>query len=531
MAKTGKRYNYIFQYLKSKGISIDQNEFIFQLESHPDWGTLLAVNDTLDFFNINTAVFKVNNDNIKDLPSRFIAYINEEQKKPDFAYVVKDSSHYTIYTATNNYGSSVPYEEFERIFKNIVLIAENSKELIHNKPSNKFINNNILFGLLMLIIIGIILFFSKSALMVTLTCISIVGLILSIEALKTELGENSLVSNALCSAIPNADCSQVINSKKTSKLIKVKISDISICFFSSQLLSLLLFSLLSDYSHYFNFLCISLILAFPLTLYSLYFQYKIEKKWCPICLSIILLIYIQFLLLISNDYPFLKYSISLPLLLLFLFGLAFTALVWSFFKPIILHLSNLKKESLKLRRLVRNYDLFKSYLKSQNKIEIPNHTPIVLGNPKANFIISVVTSPYCGHCAQMDVILGNILKKHYNDIRINIFFPTIDWINLRDNAKNLIRYLFDSYYNEGEESFINNLSYIFATKDFSMYENKSIENIEKIEKKIILQSQFCISNNLSLTPTIFLNGYKYPRIYDRKYLESFILELIEDQDL
>lgn len=62
MAKTTQNYNYLFQYLQAEGISIDQNEFVFQLESHPDWGTILAVNDTLDFFNVNTAVFKVNND-------------------------------------------------------------------------------------------------------------------------------------------------------------------------------------------------------------------------------------------------------------------------------------------------------------------------------------------------------------------------------------------------------------------------------------------------------------------------------------
>ncbi len=42
--------NFLFQYLEKEDIFIDKNEFLFQIQSHPDYLSLLSIADTLRFF-------------------------------------------------------------------------------------------------------------------------------------------------------------------------------------------------------------------------------------------------------------------------------------------------------------------------------------------------------------------------------------------------------------------------------------------------------------------------------------------------
>ena len=41
---------------------------------------------------------------------------------------------------------------------------------------------------------------------------------------------------------------------------------------------------------------------------------------------------------------------------------------------------------------------------------------------------------------------------------------------------------------------------------------------------------WCVTNEFSFTPTIFVNGYEYPDSFERENLPNFIKELIEDFD-
>lgn len=45
-----KNYNYLSQYLEKEDIFIGKNEFLFQIQSHPNYPSLLSVADTLRIF-------------------------------------------------------------------------------------------------------------------------------------------------------------------------------------------------------------------------------------------------------------------------------------------------------------------------------------------------------------------------------------------------------------------------------------------------------------------------------------------------
>jgi hypothetical protein len=48
-----ENFLFLFHYLKKENIAVDQNEFVFQVQSHSDYPSLLAISDTLSFFNTN----------------------------------------------------------------------------------------------------------------------------------------------------------------------------------------------------------------------------------------------------------------------------------------------------------------------------------------------------------------------------------------------------------------------------------------------------------------------------------------------
>jgi len=71
-------YNSLFQYLEKEQITIDKNEFEFQIQSHPDYPTLLAISDTLTFFNTDNCAIRLGSYEIDFLQTRFITFLKEE---------------------------------------------------------------------------------------------------------------------------------------------------------------------------------------------------------------------------------------------------------------------------------------------------------------------------------------------------------------------------------------------------------------------------------------------------------------------
>lgn len=42
-------FNYLFQYLEKEDIKVDKAEFLFQIQSHPGYPSVLAISDALTF--------------------------------------------------------------------------------------------------------------------------------------------------------------------------------------------------------------------------------------------------------------------------------------------------------------------------------------------------------------------------------------------------------------------------------------------------------------------------------------------------
>ncbi|GGK10958.1 hypothetical protein GCM10007962_01310 [Yeosuana aromativorans] len=511
----------LFYYLEAENISVDKEEFDFQFNSHPDYPSLLALNDTLKFFNINCGAFKVNKSEIELLPNKFIARLKKEDK--DFlSFVVKKDSTF-IYTNGSEQKYPVSKHDFESLWDDVVLLVEYNETIL--QPKSK----NLLYKLLLLLTVTFfvsILFMILPNIWFSFFCaLPIIGLIFSIAALKDLFITKSELLDKFCHVTSLTSCNTVINSTKWKLLDTISFSDLSIIFFSTQIIALFLMGLSNHATDYFYIQTKLLLIASPVLMASLYYQKYIEKKWCPICLVIIGVVITELscVFILKNSFDF---SIDPFGLLLFLTTAALLMSIWFPLKNSLKKINHLKAVELKANRLKRNYELFSKMLKISEHYNLPESL-LVFGNQKAPLRIHIITSPYCGHCKDPHYILKSVLDKYEEQLNISMLY------NLNPKNSRLRTFLTSliTLSKENQLRFYEAMDYWYETKDDEKWLSKYKINIGAFEIEPLLKSQhlWFKEHGFNFTPCLFINGYQYPKAYDIADLPFFIEELIDDK--
>lgn len=519
-----EHFKFLFSYLEKEKIDIDKDEFIFQIQSHPYYPSLLSISDTLNFLNVDNIAVKVNSDEIDKLPTRFVCLLSNENFESKLFFVEKRGDNYLCIDDKKT--KTLSKSELANNWKEIVLIAE-KQEIEKNIKTQKYFT---LFPIVTVVLFFAVLFTLNSNLNIILFILfPILGILLSIGALKDLFGTKSELINKFCNITSATSCETIIKSSKWKIFKFVNFSDLSITFFSFQFLGLFYFLVLNDITSFFSFQAILIYISIPIILSSLYFQKFIEKKWCPICLLIISVIIGELIYIILNNITITSITISSILSLIFIYLL--TTTFWFTLKKTLQNLKELKEFQFKANRFMRNYEVFKNNLK-KNKISFFPNTPIVLGNKNSKLVITIISNPFCGYCEKAHSILNSILEKHQDNLQINIILKTD--INSENETNQLFfRTLLDMYISHDEKVFLDALAQWFNIKNVNDwlkdYKIKSID-LASLDSYYNIHNEWCWNNNFTYTPAIFINEYEYPNTYDRDTLEFFINEIIEDTD-
>lgn len=521
-----ENFNYLFQYLEKKNIKVDKTEFLFQIQSHPDYPSILSIADALSFFNIKNGVIRIDSDKIEQLPEHFIAVLIEENDRPtlDTALYFVEQKGANYFCTKDKKPSEIAKAKLESRWNGVALLLEKTE----NEEAQKHTNNNWFWTLqiLALLLFLLVLFQNETAFTNNLFFVfPIVGILFSVAALKDLFGTKSELLNNFCNLTASTSCESVVGSNKWKFFEIVSFSDLSIAFFSFQFLGLF-FSFLSNTStSFFQIQEILLFCSIPVIFISLYYQKFVEKKWCPICLVIISIVLLElgYLIVFQN----LQFTISTKALVDFGFVFLSVILIWSSLKKLLISQKELKEFHIKGNRFMRNYVIFKNTLVSKQKIQLPE-SYLLFGNKESKTIITIISNPFCSHCKDAHEIIETILEKHYNDLQIQIILKS-NFEKENEESKNLFRSLINIYRNEGEANFTKALKTWFVSKNkydwFTMF---PLTSTTEFDLQLKNQYKWCEENDFSFTPTIFINGYEYPEMYDRDNLEYFINELLED---
>ncbi len=515
--------NLVSRLLKQNRISFDKEELTFQIQSHPSYPSLHAITGVLDHFNIENVAADVptNTETLLQLPDCFIAQVNNKHGK-DLVVVDRKKLDYNIYN-TENKKEKLTEKDFLGKFTGIIVAVEQSQENSQTKSKSNT-TRFVALGLLTLFASFLIYSSSTSWYTIIYIVLSILGIITSIAIVKQELGLKTAIGDAFCSGSDDKkDCDAVLTSKGAELIKGYKLSDLSILYFSG--LALLTLSQITNPVHSYT---ISL-LAIPITLYSLYYQYAVVKKWCLLCLSIVGILWLQAVVpLITNT--FIESFSIVDFTTLVLITLA-TWLTWNYLKPLIHQVTELKKEKIENVKFKRNYTLFSSLLQKSPQIntQIENSEEIVFGNPYSPLELTIITNPFCGHCKPVHKHIHDILNRYNDNVKIKIRFN----VNTEDTDNDLFKItnsLLSIYHIKGAQECLQAMDEIYNGEKPDKWLNKWEDSTKKdlYKKELERESSWCKENTINFTPEILVNGKSFPKEYNRTDLIFFIEELEEN---
>jgi len=500
--------------------------FLEQIQQHPFYPSLLSISEVLENeAGIKNFAVKIKTEQLNEVNLPCLAHL--QTRGGEYALITaikKDSVSYSL--DGKNRKSS--FSDFEKIWTGVVLVSESQKQELKQKIDFAHISTYLL-PLFAISLLAIVFsktvnssFFNPLAYSGQFVCL-LAGLVISVLLLIQSLGRSNSIIQQLCGGEAKHNCNSILSSKAAQITPWFSLSDLGFLYFSGSFLILLLSanSLATNAIIYLN------LMALPFTFWSVYYQWRIAKTWCRLCLMIQGLFWLQAIFSIwTISQSTAQFAIPhLTDFLMLATVYLFPTVLWLSTKE--LFKNNLKTPQLKreLNRLKYNVDAFKNLLHSQNQyIGTLPKTTIVLGNPNATLQITMVSNPFCNPCAKAHQFLEEWLAKGI-DFKLNIVYTFS--MDDNDTRKQFFKQLIAL--RKVDEIQVEN-----ALKDWNSSDYPTLENWKAkypanntINDKIELLEQvnWCKLNEIKGTPTFFINTYKLPENYRLKDLKYVLMNL------
>jgi uncharacterized membrane protein/thiol-disulfide isomerase/thioredoxin len=467
-------------------------------------------------------------DSVSELPSTFIAhcrYNNDEH----FCFVELNGNRVTV---THNTKDSLhlSVDEFCDIWSGIVMVIED-EDSYDIKSSNRSVISKILIGLAGAMIVTLFVINGVSLFHYIHFILSVVGIVVCSLIVQHEIGVQSDTLNKLCADTnKKTSCTDVLNSKGSRISENIRLSDIGIVYFATVCLSWIIYGFTGSPNS--NLIALISVSAIPFTMFSIYYQRIIVQKWCPLCLSVIAVLWTQAISVISvNNLSFIPENIINDSSIL-LFSLISVSVIWYFIQPLLKTVQDYRELSINHSQFKKNYDIFKSLINSKPVVDtnIYNTTDIIIGDRSNSAPVKIVliTNPLCGHCKEAHRIVTDLLKRWDNGVQINIRF-SVNISDLNSVDTRIAMHLIDIYNNESEKSFIRALDQAYYIDDKSKWLDSRLTGPDTSGINVLIKhKKWCHSNDIMFTPEILVNGRSFPTEYQRDELSYFIEDIIEE---
>ncbi|WP_196886741.1 vitamin K epoxide reductase family protein [Aureivirga sp. CE67] len=518
-------FNLIYKFLEIYDIKVDKEEVKMQLMTHPDYPSLFSITDLFNHFKIESSAFEVpvEPETLDYFEDSFLAQFNKGQDK--IIVLVKIEN--------DDWEVSTDGKKFKKITKEVFLKMWTGICLLIEKPESLDISSNkksLLPLSIASILIPLVLVFSfgfNSGIEFINFALLLLGTTLSVLIVFQELEINSYLGDKICNSEDNVGCNSII--KSNSKLLGLKLSDLTILFFSSYSLFWIATSFLG-FANY-TFPLIVAFLGIPISLYSLYVQKFVLKDWCKLCLGTVAILFAQagLFYFMFGEFVFNKEFFT-STLIFGVFGII-SAGIWFPLKKLIKDKQELKKAYISNARFKRDHEVFDTIFKREDELPKENiSNEIVLGNPNGSFEIMMVTHPLCKYCKEKHEILDKILELDNENIKIILRFNSS--AESLTHVRDIIPLRLLEIYHEQPNDIMEALHDIFG---YDHEQNYWVEKWNKPSKPQYLQvlkdeKAWCDQNEINFTPLPVINGRKFPEKYEFEDMLYFIDEMIEERE-
>ncbi|AKD56644.1 vitamin K epoxide reductase family protein [Spirosoma radiotolerans] len=332
------------------------------------------------------------------------------------------------------------------------------------------------------------------------------GVLLSSLLVAKQLGNKNALTDRLCRINSKTNCDDVLNSPAAKLWGWLPWADVGLLYFSGGFLAVWLSSLSPSVLQLLHWVAL---LVLPYTVFSVYYQGFVLRQWCPLCLGVQLVLLLEGMLAITQltmwpglwqPYGFVLTAFLIP------------ATVWVIVKPLLAGLPKSRQEHSELMRLKRDPDLFQALLRQQPQMPpiAAELYPIVLGNPDAEHTITMVTNPYCGPCAKVHKELEQLLVRNYT-VKANLMFTCDGTGGLTTQvAVHLMALTQQDNVTQALADW-----YEQPQKNFDAWAKKYPVMANSMDWATVANRHrdWCLAANITVTPTLFVNGYKLPTQY------------------
>ena len=509
-----------FRYLRACNINISEYYLRQRMQAHPNYPALVSFTDTLDELGLEYQAVHADKTHIPQFSFPFLA---QTPKAPGGFEILPSMEYYQINQEAflNRWEGVVLMVEMSQIPDNVqykAFVGKEEKENVKLKAAS---------GLALFIIILMQCLHFDTGL-VAFTWLCVVGISICSLIILHKLGKDNAITEQLCSTQKNHGCDLVLNSKWAEIIKGVDFGDIGLMYFSG----LLMFSLFCTNSNSVDsalqILVIPSTIAFCLTFVSLFYQWKIIKAWCKMCLITILIVWLQatviwiHLMLFSS----LQTGLIVAILPLFIFSFAI-ALFWLLVKPLIIIGDESGKTAIKLDKWKRDPDIFQFFLTSQPYVNTTiENNPFCIGNTDSPIHFTIVSNPFCRPCSTAHRKLEELYYKYPNKVSFSVIFLIKNAEDMEDRRTIAVQSLLKAI-NKGNEPEV--LHEWFDTMQIESFKEKykSIGNRDNSVVILKAYEKWIQGNEVPYTPYIFLNGFQMPKQYSISDMEDFVFELSE----
>jgi uncharacterized membrane protein len=345
----------------------------------------------------------------------------------------------------------------------------------------------------------------------------------------------------MCSAKQNdSDCKEVISSSASKLAGLISHTDMGIVYFSSMLAIVIIALMSNTYDHYLSFLFWVAALPLPYTLFSVYYQLRIIKKICVMCMMIQAILWMQFAC-------FLFLSPRINITDLHFEVIIYAALILSAVSTLyFLYMENRrttareKADTLEIFKFKSSNLFFEDAMLGQLKF-IQDDFPVTfsLGDPSANEKIACVLSLFCAPCGDK---LNELLKladwfEEQIDIQI-IIKPDAPAAALikelimhanKGELKKVIHILSHWYSFFQQEKQRGNVNASAIVTKWNAYYPAATAT-EQVESQYAWHRRFYENYPMPFTPLMQYNGKLLPGMYqDLELLSNRIEQRIEQE--
>ncbi|TDB57955.1 vitamin K epoxide reductase family protein [Arundinibacter roseus] len=396
------------------------------LEQHPDFPSMNSLSDVLNNWQIPNLAARLTPDRLHEIPLPALTYLTIDG---GIFATLRSVNGNVKWLHTERGWQEESIGQFSQKWSGVTLLIEpteqsGEREYIQNRHRAflRFLRIPFIFGGLLVVLALLANWvkypMTRYALYYLPGLLKLMGTVVSAMLVWYSLDTNNAFLQKVCQLNGRTNCQNILSSSAAKLTDWLSWAEVGLFYFAGGLLVWGI-GLLTGDAAYVQILYLLTVLALPYSIWSVYYQARVAREWCVLCLTVQGLFWAEFVVgYLLHDWPTLTpiVSISIDRLSVFLISFVVIPLLWAWikpalqkttrYKPLLREFQKLKYDPHYLNGLLSNPRILPPLFKDMQTIS--------LGNPAAENTLIMVISPTCTACRRNHLALEKVMEMYTN---------------------------------------------------------------------------------------------------------------------